>query len=464
MAQSLAAVTPAQLSRFRKAFAGEVILPGDGEYDDARRVWNSMFDLRPALVVRPTSAAEVASAIRFGRDADLAIHIRGGAHSACGHSTSEGGLVIDLGRINGVTVDATARTARVGGGALLSELDKASQAHGLVCPVGVVGHTGVGGLTLGGGIGRLMRRFGLTIDSVRRVELVTATGEVINASPGEHPDLFWAIRGAGANFGAVTEFEFDLHAYDGRLTRGIRIYDGSRTRDVWEVFRAFAPTAPDALALTFGAGRAVPEADYPESIAGKPMAYVAFSHSGEPASVERDIAPLAAAPKPIVETTSATTYLEIQAANDEALGWGKRSYLDSRFSDGFGPRTLEAMVEHIADAPGEAGIGMGVFGGAVGRVDDDATAVPRRAAFDMNADAGSWDDPADDGRHVGWARQAMAIMAPDAVIGRYINETTETGDEVVRTAYGAAGYDRLVALKRDWDPDNVFRANQNIAP
>jgi FAD/FMN-containing dehydrogenase len=464
MADTLAMPTPAQVEGFRSRFQGEVITPADAGFDDGRRVWNALYDLRPAILVRPTSTAEVAAAIRFGRDAGVPIQVRGGGHGVWAPGMAQGGLHIDLGRLNAVTVDPEARTARVGGGALLSALDQAAQAHGLVCPVGVIGHTGVGGLTLGGGIGRLMRRFGLTIDNLRRVELATATGDVVEASADEHPDLFWGIRGAGANFGAVTEFVFDLQPYDGRLTRGIRMYDGRQIRDVWEVFQRFAATATDSLGMTFGAGRAVPEADYPEAIAGKPMAFVAFSHSGDPATVEDDLAALAAGPKPAFEALTPTTYLEIQAVNDEAMRWGLRTWTDSRFSNGFGAGTLEAVIEHIANAPGDAGIGVGTFGGAVGRIADDATSFPSRAAFDMSADAGAWDDPADDERHIAWARQAMAIMERDAVTGRYVNETCETGEAVVRSTYGAERYDRLVALKRAWDPDNVFRANQNVAP
>ncbi|HEY7701576.1 MAG TPA: FAD-dependent oxidoreductase, partial [Candidatus Limnocylindrales bacterium] len=211
----------AKLDQLRRSFTGEIILPDAVGYDDARRVWNAVFDRRPAVIVRPTTVDDVVAAVRFGREHDLEIAVRGGGHSAVGHSTTEGGLVIDLGRLNGVSVDPGRRLATSGGGALLGQLDIAAQEHGLVCPVGVVGHTGVAGLTLGGGVGRLQRRFGLTIDSLRSVELVTADGRVVRASAEEEPELFWGLRGAGANFGIATSLDLELHPFGGTLHRGV---------------------------------------------------------------------------------------------------------------------------------------------------------------------------------------------------------------------------------------------------
>jgi FAD/FMN-containing dehydrogenase len=462
--EALATPTAAQLAGLRRHFGGDVIDPADPGYDDARKVWNALHDRRPGVVVRPTSVADVQEAMRFATDSGIGLAVRGGGHSAAGHGTCDGGLLIDLGRLNAVSVDPERRTAVVGGGALLSQLDKAAQAHGLVCPTGVIGHTGVGGLTLGGGIGRLQRRFGLSIDNLRSVELVTADGRLIRASEDDEPDLFWGMRGAGMNFGIVTEFEFALQPYDGRLARGLRMYEARHVAEAWEGFSAFALTAPDAISTTFGAGLAVPESDYPESIAGKPIAFIAFSHSGDPADVERDLAPLAGLPKPAVEILAPVSYLEIQAANDEAMAWGRRSYLDGRFSNGLRAETLERVMDHIAGAPGDAGIGMGAFTGALSRVPDDAYAFPPKSAFNMSADAGSWDDPADDDRLIGWARTAMAILERDATIGRYIGEVTDTGDDMARSIYGDAKFERLQALKREWDPANLFRTNHNIAP
>jgi FAD/FMN-containing dehydrogenase len=464
MADALAGLTPGHVDRLREAFGGDVIIPGDDGYDDARRVWNAMFDRRPAIVLRPTGVEDVATAIRFGRERDLEIAIRSGGHSACGHSTTDGGLVIDLSRLRGVTVDPPRRIARANGGALLGELDVAAQAHGLVCPVGVIGHTGVGGLTLGGGVGRLQRNFGLTIDNLRAVELVTADGRAVRASASEEPDLFWGIRGAGANFGVVTSFEFDVHEFGPLLHRGVRIYPAAKVHEVWQMVRDFARVAPDALALIVAIERAEPAADYPASVAGQPVVIVAYNHSGDAAAADRDVAPLRAGPEPASSTDGSQPYLEVQTANDLVMGWGHRSYIMGAYANDVRPAALDALVDHAARAPGGSSFSITVQGGAIARVPDDAMAFTgREARFDVSADT-EWDDPALDETYRDWVRRAMAIVEPDTVMGRYVNEIAESGPDESRVTYGDAKHARLTTLKRAWDPDNVFRLNHNIAP
>ena len=460
----MAVPSPAQVASFRRDFGGDVILAGDPGYDDARGVWNGLIDRRPAIVVRPTSVADVIAAVRFAREAGLDLAVRGGGHGIGG--TCDDGLVLDLRRLNDVTVDPATRLARAGGGALLSQLDRAGQEHGLVCPVGVIGHTGVGGLALGGGMGRLQRRFGLTIDHIRAVELVTADGRVVRATQHDEPDLFWGLRGAGTQFGVVTAIELELEPFDGRLTRSVRMWDARHAADVWSIVESWAPTAPDDFSITFGIGRAVPEADYPDAIAGRPIVFVGFNHCGDPAGIEAAVAPLVAGPKPDLEMGGETRYLDLQTMNDEVMGWGHRSYIDDVFSSGLTPAVLDELVGHTAEAPGDLSIGVSVFGGAVGRVPDDATAWPSRSArFEVSADAGIWDDPADDERFIGWARKAMGIMRPIALpYGRYTNSISAPGSELAREIYGEAKYARIAALKRTWDPDNVFLGNHNVAP
>src|SRR6186997_318547 len=292
MTVSNATLTPTQLDALRRSFAGEIVTPASPDYDDARRVWNATIDRRPAVLVRPTSVDDVAAAIRFGREQDLEIAVRGGGHSAVGHSSTDGGIVIDLGRLNEVSIDPAKRVARTGGGALLGQLDTAAQEHGLVCPVGVVGHTGVAGLTLGGGIGRLQRHFGLTIDNLAAVELVTTDGRLVRASETEEPDLFWGLRGAGWNFGIATAFEFRLQPFGPDLHRGVLTFDASQARELWGVFREYALTAPDAVSMIFGFDRAAPNGGYADDMVGKPIAYFAWNHSGAIEDVERDTAAL----------------------------------------------------------------------------------------------------------------------------------------------------------------------------
>ena len=456
--------TRAQLNDFRATFAGEIIAPEDAGYDDARRVWNATIDRRPAVVVRPTSVADVAAAIRFGRDRELEIAVRGGGHSGVGHSATDGGIVIDLRKLNNVSVDPSTRVARAGGGALLGQLDTAAQEHGLVCPVGVVGHTGVAGLTLGGGIGRLQRHFGLTIDSLRSVDLVTADGRIVHASADEEPELFWGLRGAGANFGIATSLEFELHPFAGTLHRGVHIHPATDIHEVWSAFRAFAATAPDTIAAIFTVGLGEPAADYPDSVAGRPIIVISYNHSGAGEDVERDIAPLLNGPRPASLTATSEKYVDAQRSSDLALDWGSRTFILGGYVADCSPSVLEAFVAHVEQVPGDATISVTVLGGAIGRVDDDATAYTGRAhPFDVAPDS-AWSDAALDEANATWVREAMSIVEPDLLPGRYINELSDAGPEITRSSYGDAKLERLRGLKRAWDPTNVFRLNHNIAP
>jgi FAD/FMN-containing dehydrogenase len=454
----------AHLDQLRRSFSGEVIVPDDAGYDDARRVWNAMFDRRPAVVVRPASVDDVAAAIRFGREHDLEIAIRGGGHSAVGHSTTDGGLVIDLGRLNGVSVDPNRRLATTGGGALLGQLDIAGEAHSLVCPVGVVGHTGVAGLTLGGGVGRLHRRFGLTIDSLRAVELVTADGRRVRASADEEPELFWGLRGAGANFGVATSLELELHPFAGTLHRGVHIHPASDIHELWAVFREFAAAAPDTIGAIFTVALAAPAADYPEAVAGRPIVVISYNHSGAGEDVERDTAPLLRGPKPASVKSTTEPYLAAQRSSDLSLAWGSRTFILGGFVADCSPAVLEAWVAHVEHVPGDSSISVTAMGGAIDRTPDEAMAFTGRAQpFDVSPDT-AWSDPALDEENAAWTRAAMAIVEPDLLPGRYVNELSAAGPEITRASYGDAKLERLRALKRAWDPDNVFRLNHNIKP
>jgi FAD/FMN-containing dehydrogenase len=456
--------TRAQLDELRRSFAGEIITPDAAGYDDARRVWNAMFDRRPALVVRPSNVDDVVTAVRFGRERDLEIAIRGGGHSAVGHSTTDGGLVIDLARMIGVSVDPARRLARTGGGALLGQLDIAAQEHGLVCPVGVVGHTGVAGLTLGGGVGRLQRRFGLTIDSLRAVDLVTADGDLVRASADEEPELFWGLRGAGANFGVATSLELELHPFSGTLHRGVHVHPATDIQELWSIFREFAAAAPDTIAAIFTVALAGPAPDHPDQVAGRPIVVISYNHSGAGEDVERDIAPLLKGPAPASVTATSEPYLTAQRSSDLDLAWGSRTVILGGYVADCSPAVLDAFVAHVEQVPGDSSISVTAMGGAIDRVPDEATAFTGRThPFDVSPDT-AWSDPDLDEANGAWVRQAMAIVEPDRLPGRYINELSDAGPEVTRSSYGDAKLERLRALKRAWDPTNVFHLNHNVEP
>jgi FAD/FMN-containing dehydrogenase len=456
MSRTTSALTGDELRSLKEAFGGEIVTPTDEGYDEARRLWNSVHDRRPAALVRPRSAGEVATAIRFARDHDLELAVRSGGHSPAGHSSTDGGLVLDLSRLRGVTVDAATRTARANGGALLGELDVAAQAHGLVCPIGVVGHTGVAGLTLGGGVGRLQRNFGLTIDNVRAVELVTAEGDLVRASETEEPELFWGMLGAGWNFGVVTAFEFGLHPFGPHLHRGVRTYPANAAGEVWEVFQEYAANAPDAVSMIYG----LSPADHDDDL----IAFISYNHSGAADAVSADTEGLRRGPEPLSVSETSQPYLDAQTAHDLVLGWGHRSYIKGLYANDLRPDALDALVDHVATGPAQRSFSVTAQGGAIARVDDDAMAYTGRTArFDLSADA-TWDDAEDDEAGRDWVRTAMTFVEADAIEGRYANENADAGPAETRLIYGDAKVDRLAALKRTWDPDNVFRLNHNVEP
>ena len=457
---SLAALV---VDRLRSSFRGEIVRPNDVGYDDARRVWCAVVDRRPALIVRPLDTTEVATAIRFAREQDLAIAIRSGGHSIDGFSTCDGGMVLDLSKMRGVTVDPVARMARANGGAQLRELDAAAQEHGLVCPVGTVGHTGVGGLTLGGGVGRLQRPFGLTLDNLSAVELMTADGRHVRASADEQPELFWGMRGAGPNFGVVTAFEFRLHPFGPNLTRGLRIYRPDDALAVWEAFRDLVDAAPREMSFSYVIGRAWPDEEYPADVAGGPIAVVAFSHIGTESEAAAAVAGLDGAAQPVMESLGAMPYLGIQGTYDEENGWGTRFACAGGFADDVRATTISAIVDHVARGVDDAGVSFTAQGGAIADLPEEAMAFRGRGARLRILAEEIWEDPARDGDSARWCLDARDIFVVDSVPGHYVNEVPVDVKDIA-AIYGPVKTERLGALKRTWDPENVFRLNHNIPP
>jgi FAD/FMN-containing dehydrogenase len=449
---------------FGETFGGEIVLPGSAEYDAARAVWNGMIDRRPAIVARCTGVDDVIEAVRFAREQDLVMAVRSGGHSVGGFSTCDGGIVIDLSRMRGVQVEPGRRTARVNGGALLSELDEKAQAFGLACPVGVVGHTGVAGLTLGGGMGRLQRRFGFSIDNMLEVDLVTADGDRLRVNEQENADLFWGIRGAGPNFGIVTAFEFRLHELGTTITQGILAWEGKRGHDVADRVRERLASAPDELMLSFGFSVATAEPPFLPEIAGRPLVYVGATHSGPVDEAEALLRPLRDL-APSMDTVEPRSYLDVQTAVDEEMAWGKRFYMKGGFLAELSDAYVDVGLERLTDPPGsDCTITLWAQGGAIDRVPPDAMAFTgREAPFWLGVEA-AWDDPRLDDAHITWGRTTMDALQPFTAAGHYVNDVVESGEDVVRSIYGPAKYERLVGLKRTYDPDNVFRLNQNVKP
>lgn len=463
MLDATSRIAARHVDRLRRSCA-TVILPGDPEYDDARRLWNAIHDRRPAVIARPRSAEEVAAAVLFAREHDLEITVRSGGHSATGLGGRNGGLLVDMTAMRGVQVDPRSRIARANGGALLGELDVAAQAHGLVCPVGVVGHTGVAGLTLGGGIGRLQRHFGLTIDSLAAVELVTADGRLVRASDTDEPELFWGIRGAGWNFGIVTAFEFRLQPFGPDLHRGALTFPARHAHEMWDRFRHYSERAPDAVSCIFGLDRATADAGYPKDVIGQAVVYIAFNHSGAADAVERDTAGLRAGPEPLTAAVGSQSYLEVQTAHDLTFAWGRRSFITSRNGNDIRPEALDELVELATGAPGEGSFSVTALGGAIGRVAEDATAYTgREARFDLSVQS-DWTDPTLDEANADWCRRVIAVVQPEPTLGGYANGNSDAGPDVSRRIYGDAKIARLASLKKVWDPDNVFHVNPNVAP
>src|ERR1700674_257160 len=450
------ALNVASVSGLRDHFSGEIVLPGDPDYDRSRVVWNAIADRHPSIIARCAGPDDVIAAVRFARDQDLRIAVRGGGHSVAGFSTCDGGIVIDLSLMRGVTVDPQRQVAVAQGGAHLGQLDKQAQEFGLACPVGVVGHTGVAGLTLGGGMGRLQRKLGLTIDNLLGVDIVTAEGRLLHVSNDENADLFWGILGAGANFGVVTSFELKLHPVGPTVTQGFALHPTDRLPKVAALFREFVATVPDEVFANIGFGTATASAPFPPQMAGRGYMAVGATHSGSPADAKQALWPLRGL-NPALDTFGPKPYLTLQSMNDDAMAWGKRFYMKTGYIDELSDAALEVCAAQVAVAPGgDCEVGLWAQGGAIARVPESAMAFTgREAGYWLGIEA-FWSDPEEDDAHIAWGRATMAALKPFTRPGNYVNDVVESDVDVVRAIYGDEKYQRLVGLKRTYDPDNAF--------
>ena len=454
----------AVLATLRDRGAGEVITGSGGRYEAGRRVWNGTINRRPLAVVRCGAVSEVAATISVAREADVPLAVRGGGHSLPGFSTCDGGIVLDLSGLRAVQVDAAARRARVGGGCTWADFDTRAQEHGLATTGGLVSTTGVGGLTLGGGIGWLTRAHGLACDNLLGAEVVTAAGEVVRASSEENPGLFWALRGGGGNFGVVTSFEFALHPV-GDITAVLLIWPYSSALAVATAYRGWAGGLPDELTtmLVYLTG---PDMDgIPEEVRGRLSIGVVGCHIGTAAEADRDLAALRALPG-VVDLSDRAGYLDLQQMFDAELPPGRRYYFSDMLFDELSDGLLEVLGSAASRRP-SPGCEFDIhhMEGAAGRFGPEMTAFAGRSArFVMNALA-CWDEPADDDAHRAWVRSVKQACAPFRAGRGYVNFSSDTGSaEEVRDTYGSARYARLVAVKQHWDPENLFRLNQNIRP
>jgi FAD/FMN-containing dehydrogenase len=448
-------------------FKGDVVPPDAPDFDAARAVWNAMHDRRPALIARCQSPEDVAAAIAYGREQDLKIAVRGGGHSLPGFSTVDGGLVIDLRKLKRVIVDPDARRVRVGGGALLGDLDRGAQAHGLVVPAGVVSHTGVGGLTLGGGVGRLMRRFGLTIDSLTEAVVVLADGRIVRAADDEHADLFWALRGGGGNFGVVTEFEFRAHQLT-ELPILAMFHELEHAAEVLSMGerRMSDPDAPNELLWTSFMRRGPVEAPWmTPALEGTPGIMSLIEWSGPEQEGHDLLRDIQSELDPPAGELATIPYLAIQSITDELLAPGT---LHAYLKAGFTTQLTDTMIDHLIDRGARVGSHLSVIevlavGGAIRDVPSDATAFPHRDARWLVNVAGQWHEPGATEDEVAWVRETFAALESHLSGGAYSNFMEDDDADAATTAYGST-LTRLQQIKAIYDPDNVFRLNQNIDP
>jgi FAD/FMN-containing dehydrogenase len=453
-----------RIAAFQQGVRGRLATPGSEDYEQARTIWNAMIDRRPALVVRCVGAADVLRAVRFARDNDLLVGVRGGGHNIAGNAVCDGGLQIDLSLMKSVRVDPIARAARVEPGVTLGEFDREAQAFGLATPLGINSTTGVAGLTLGGGFGWLSRGLGLSIDNLLSADVVTANGELLRASEQENPDLFWGIRGGGGNFGVVTSFEFKLHPVGPELLAGLIVHPLDDAKEVLRFHREFMATVPDELTCWFVMRQAPPLPFLPPEWHGKEILALAVCYNGDIAEGERIARPLREFGRPIADVIGPTPYVGWQTVLDPLLAPGARNYWKSHDFADTSDGLIEVMMDHARRIPDpQTEIACAQLGGAVSRVPRSATAYNHRdGQYVMNVH-GRWSDPAKDEACIAWARSLWQAAAPFATGSVYVNFLTQEEGGRVREAYGE-NYERLVALKNKYDPTNLFGVNQNISP
>jgi hypothetical protein len=454
--EEVALVSPIDTGRLAAQIAGEVITRGQPEYDVARRVWNGMIDRRPAVITRCTSAADVAAALGFAADAGLSVAVRGGSHNVAGNATCDDGIVVDLSPMQSVEIDIRALRAWAGGGVTWGIFDEATQRHGLATTGGLIPTTGIAGFTLGGGLGHLMRSCGLACDNLLSAQVVTADGTTLHADHQQHPDLFWALRGGGGNFGVVTKFEFRLHEV-GPILMGGRIAHGlSAAGEALRFYRGFCAEAPDSVIVYAGLATG---AD------GEPrLGWRAVVNGPAQDDAESLLAPLRAFGMPLLDDIRPQPYVDIQRIIEPHFPPGRLNYWKANFVDQLSDELIDVLIDAMKRVPSPYTlIAIEPMGGAIARVPETATAFQHRSPSFSLLILSGWEDPADTDLNVTWTRELFARTEPLCSAAVYVNYLGAEGDQRVRDAFGV-NYDRLVQVKQRYDPGNFFRLNQNIAP
>ena len=454
------------LAAFAAGLRGRAFWPEDAGYAEACRIWNAMIERRPALVVRPRDSGDVVACVRFARDSGLPLSVRGGGHNIAGTPLCAGGVMIDFSTHKAVEVDSSSGRVEVQPGATWADVDRATQAFGLVVPGGIVSATGVAGFTLGGGFGWVTRRYGFAADQLVAADVVTADGQARRASADDNPDLFWAMRGGGGNFGLVTSFEFQAQPHGPEVIAGLVLHPMARAEEVLALFRAATAKAPDGLCHLLVMRKAPPLPIIPEEAHGAPVCGIAVCYSGPLEEGEELVAPIKRFGRPLVDTIGPKPFVAHQQFLDAGQPFGRRYYWKSDYFDALPEAADETIIAHAtAIASPHSAVLCMHLGGAAARFPAAATAVGSRTAEYVLNMQGAWEAPAEDDIHIAWARDFWSAMRPFSSGGTYVNFLTQDADEErVRAAYGRELYDRLARVKAKYDPDNLFRSNQNIRP
>jgi FAD/FMN-containing dehydrogenase len=440
-----------------------MLLPSSPGYDAARKIWNGAIDRRPACIARCAGAADVVAAVRFAREHQLEIAVRGGGHNVAGTAVCDDGIVIDLSAMRAVRVEPGGRTAWVQGGALWSDVDHATQVHGLATTGGIIGHTGVAGLTLGGGMGFLMREHGLAVDNLLAAEVVTADGRIVLASADEHPDLFWALRGGGGNFGIVTAFRFALHSVGPTVMAGPVFWAADDTAAVLRFYREFAAQAPDELGTVVRLGTVPPLPDIPEDLHWRPAVAVVCCHAGTVEDGERAVRDLRRFRTPLIDLLAPVRYAAFQGALDDTVPHGWHYHWKGTSLAGLSDQAIAVIAEHAYAGSPRSYTAMFHLGGAVARVPHDATAYAGRDVEHHLVIDAVWLPDESGAAETAWARRFVQALRPHGA-GVYVNFLDADDDDRVQEAYGDRTYRRLAEVKAAYDPENAFHLNKNIRP